>query len=609
MNGHDDPERRGAFLPDVLMTRARTAPDRVVYVFVDESGTEVDQLDHATLHRRAVRIAERLRRQCVPGDRALLAFLPGLDFIAAFFGCMYARVVAVPVAPPLPTPTAGPSAIRNVIADAQPAIVLTDKVSDEFFGETLRTLCPVPPMWVDDLTDSDLTDSDLTDSDLTDNGVVDDVPADERSAIPYDSTHAADPVDADDVALLQYTSGSTGAPKGVMVTHGNLRANQEMIRDAFGHDETSVVVGWAPFFHDQGLIGNVLQPLYVGARAVLMSPMTFIRRPLLWPTLISRYRATTSGGPDFAYAACVAHARRTGLPADLDLTSWTVAFNGAEPIRSDTIRSFAAEFAPHGFDARAMYPCYGLAESTLLVTASRPGRGPRTLRASAADLQHRRYRPDSAGTEVVGSGTAVRGSVIRIVDPDRRVGLPDGVVGEIWVSGEHVCAGYWHNRPATDALFGAIVGGGDPMLRTGDLGFVVAGELYVVGRIKDMIVIRGRNFYPTDIERATVGAHSALRPGGCAAFGWAEESSGGDTPAEEVVVVAEIRATHRDLDAAEVRSAIRAAIRADLGITVLRIGLIAAGELPKTTSGKVRRRAARALYDNDGFTPVGTEYR
>ncbi|OCW85218.1 aminotransferase [Nocardia farcinica] len=551
------------FLPDIVAARGSLTPDRIAYVFLDEHGAEWDRLDYATLHRRACGVAAELMRHCAPGARAVLAFPPGLDFIVAFVGCLYARVIAVPVPPPAPGQHAG----HPAIGDCAPTVVLTERTLAGARGPFAAHVFPGPQICVDEL---------------------------DAGEIPAPAT-----VDSGTLALLQYTSGSTSDPKGVMVTHGNLIANQRMIRWAFGHDEESVVVGWAPFYHDQGLIGNVLQPLYLGARAILMSPLTFIRRPLLWPATIARYGATTSGGPDFAYAACVTHARRSGVPDDLDLSTWRVAFNGAEPIRADTIRAFAATFSPYGFDESATYPCYGLAEATLLVTASRPRRGARVVRAAAEELRRGRFRPDPEGPALVGSGGPIPGSSVRIVSPEDGRVCAEGDVGEVWASGEHIAQGYWRNPEATEQVTGALDDEpGVRWLRTGDLGFVHDGEVYVVGRIKDLIIIRGRNIYPTDVENSVTAAHSALRPGGCAAFGFGGDPGGAE--AQEIVVVAELRrAPGEDHD--EIVADIRAAVAADIGVTIRRIRLIPAGGLPKTTSGKVRRAHTRSLFEQGRF--------
>jgi acyl-CoA synthetase (AMP-forming)/AMP-acid ligase II len=383
-----------------------------------------------------------------------------------------------------------------------------------------------------------------------------------------------------------------------MVSHRNLAANQEMIRRAFGHDRHSALVGWAPFFHDQGLIGNVLQPLYVGATSILMAPTTFIRRPLLWLSAISRYRAHTSGGPNFAFDICVAQAARGPVP-DLDLSCWKVAFNGAEPIRPQTLQRFAQTFAPFGFDPKALYPCYGLAEATLLVSGSGKGRGPRAIEADIDELGHRRYvaAPPGRGRTLPGSGLVLPQESLRIVDPGTGRSCRPMEIGEIWISGEHVARGYWRRPEATAETFRAADDeSGRTYLRTGDLGLVVDGEVYVVGRLKDLVIIRGRNYYPQDIEHTVQSAHPALRAGGCAAF----SIPGAD--GERLVVVQEIRPEQwPTADVSDIAGSIRAAIAREHELSVGDLVLTASGGLPKTSSGKIMRAAARKRYLEAGF--------
>ncbi|WP_018503153.1 fatty acyl-AMP ligase [Parafrankia discariae] len=559
-------------LPDVLRARAALEPARTAYVFVNEREEETATVTYGELHARALAVAGELSRACEPGDRALLVFPQCLDFVVAFFGCLYARVIAVPVHPPHRDGVQ--DSTRRIVDDCEPAAVLTLAAMAEQLRAALAS-----PRGAAALIPVDRT------------------PADRVPAGPAD----VDPADVDPagIAFLQYTSGSTSDPKGVMVSHGNLAANEEMIRRAFGHDPDSTVVGWAPFFHDQGLIGNVLQPLYAGATSVLMSPTAFIRWPLLWLSLISRYRAHTSGGPNFAFEACVARAARGGVP-DLDLSCWQVAFNGAEPVRHDTLRRFAETFAPHGFDERALYPCYGLAEATLLVTGSVKGRGARVVEAAAEDLRAGRYTPAPAGggRTLVGSGALPRDGALRIVDPRTGRSAPPDRIGEIWVAGDHVAQGYWNRPPASAEAFRAehTDEPGRDYLRTGDLGLVVDDELYVVGRLKDLVIIRGRNHYPQDLEHTAQSAHPALRPGGCAAF----SVPGADR--EKLVIVQEVRGEfRRRADPVEVAGAIRAAVVREHQVSVGDLVLTLPGRLQKTTSGKIMRAAARRRYLRDAF--------
>ncbi|MFF0612893.1 fatty acyl-AMP ligase [Nocardia tengchongensis] len=548
-------------LPEILQRRAATEPDRTAYIFLDDRGAESAVITYGELHARSLAVAAELAERCAPGDRALLIFPQCPEFIVAYFGCLYAGVLAVPLNPPRRDRIQ--DATLSIVRDCEPAAVLTLDLFLEPLRAALDPLCP-GARWLaaDRIT---------------------------TAATGFEPVLRS----GTDVAFLQYTSGSTAAPKGVMVTHGNLVANEEMIRRGFGHDRDCTVVGWAPFFHDQGLIGNVLQPLYIGTTSVLMSPSAFIRRPLLWLSVISRYRAHTSGGPNFAFDACVARAAGAA-ELDLDLSSWRVAFNGAEPLRADTLQRFEKAFAPYGFDRGAWYPCYGLAEATLLVTGSVPGSGPRFLDADSTALEERRFIPPIGGRTktLVSSGRVLADEDVRIIDPGTGELCASDRIGEIRVSGGHVAAGYWRNPEASARTFGVD----DGFLRTGDLGLLVDGELYVVGRSKDIIIIRGRNYYPQDLEQAAQSAHPILASGVCAAFA----APGRD--GEQLVIVHEIR--HPDpADPADLIAAIKAAILTEHGIAPAAVVLTAPGQVQRTSSGKIRRSAARTRYLENEFTP------
>ncbi|MTE15863.1 fatty acyl-AMP ligase [Nocardia aurantiaca] len=549
-----------ALLPDILRDRAATEPDRTAYLFLDDNGEETTTLTYGELHARALGLAAELRQWCSPGDRAVLVFPQCPEFIIAYFGCLYAGVIAVPLNPPRRNRIQ--EGTRSIVRDCAPMAVLSLDMFLTPLRAVLEPHCPAT-RWLG----------------------VDVMHAAAASFEPFRATPAT-------TAFLQYTSGSTAAPKGVMVSHANLVANEEMIRRGFGHDRDSTVVGWAPFFHDQGLIGNVLQPVYVGATAVLMSPMAFIRRPLLWLSAITRYRAHTSGGPNFAFEACVARAAAGPVPK-LDLSSWKVAFNGAEPIRADTLQRFTETFAPHGFSANAWYPCYGLAEATLLVSGSVPGRGPRLLETDTDALATGRYAPATGprARTLVGSGQILPGEEVRIVDTATGEPCPPDRVGEIWVSGGHVAQGYWRNMAATDRTFRA----GGRFLRTGDLGLLIDGELYVIGRAKDLIIIRGRNYYPQDLEQTAAAAHPALRTGSIAAF--AIPAPDGEKPA----VVAEIR-RDAEADPVDVIGAIKAAVLAEHDLALTDVLLAAPDQVQRTSSGKIMRSAARQRYLAAEFT-------
>jgi acyl-CoA synthetase (AMP-forming)/AMP-acid ligase II len=387
-----------------------------------------------------------------------------------------------------------------------------------------------------------------------------------------------------------------------MVSHGNLLANLEMIRIACGNTRASTYVSWVPLYHDMGLILNALQALYVGALCVLIPPLAFLQRPRLWLRAISDYRAEVAGGPNFAFDLCVERQRPEQL-AGIDLSCWKLAFVGAEPVLARTIERFTATFRPYGFAPLAMWPGYGMAEATLLVSGGRRGEGPVVRNVSRAGLlRHEAVAPPGAddAQPIVGCGRALTGEEIAIVDPESRLRLPDGRVGEIWVSGPNVAQGYWCNPEATEATFGARIEGEDdrPWLRTADLGFLDAsGELFITGRIKDVIIIRGANHYPQDIEDTVQQSHPALRRHGGAAFTVADHEKG-----EQLVIVQEVERTERHrVDAEELTRQIREAIVTEHDIVPRDVALLRPGALPKTTSGKIQRALARQLWLTGGL--------
>jgi acyl-CoA synthetase (AMP-forming)/AMP-acid ligase II len=507
-----------------------------------------------------------LQKSGARGERVLLVYPPGLDFILAFCGCLYAGAVAVPVYPPRPNRPF--DRIRSLVADSQATFAFT---TARLMAEIERSFAAEPDLQAVHWMTTDNLDA---------------------SALPAWSDPGAGP---GTIALLQYTSGSTGTPKGVIVSHGNLCHNERMIKLAFGHSAKSTVVGWLPLFHDMGLIGLVLQPLFVGASSYLLPPLTFLQRPARWLRAITRFRATTSGGPDFAYDLCCRRVTREQR-AELDLSSWEVAFNGSEPVRAETLERFAAEFAPCGFRREAFYACYGMAEATLLISGGLPEECPVVRVVDAAALEANRVvarDPAEPGARrVVGCGRGWGGEQIRVVDPGSLTLCSDGQVGEIWVAGPNVAQGYWQKPEETRQVFGAYLAdtGEGPFLRTGDLGFF-DGELFVTGRIKELIIIRGRNHYPHDIEFTVQDSHPALQPGGGAAF--AVEADG----EERLVVAQEVHSRFgKGLDVPRVLADIRQAIARRHELEVHAVLLLKSGTIPKTTSGKIQRRACRAKY-------------
>jgi acyl-CoA synthetase (AMP-forming)/AMP-acid ligase II len=543
-------------------------PTRRAYAFLNERGEEESSLTYEEVDTRARVLATKLLAVTEPGERALLVFPPGLDFIVAFFACLYSQVIAVPLSPPRRKSL---DSTRAIAMDCGAKLVLTTTSMQETLqarlerAQELRTLT-----WlrVDEVTGEATTSWQPT----------------------------SPPPEA--LSFLQYTSGSTSLPKGVMVSHGNLIANQRMIQAAFEHTEESTVVGWAPLHHDQGLIGNVLQPFFVGAQCILMAPVTFLKRPLLWMKAISDYRAQTSGGPNFAFELSIRAARPDRM-AGVDLSSWTLAFNGAEPIRPETVRRFIETFAPYGFRPEAMYACYGLAEGTLLVTGGAKSAKPVFKSVSRSALRSGRIAEVQPGTEdareLIGCGHPWLDERVLIVHPEEKRPCAPLVEGEIWVSGPNVALGYWGDAAKTEAQLKArLAGSGDgPFLRTGDLGFFDAsGELYVTGRIKDMLIVSGRNHYPHDIEKTVESSHPALTPGSGAAFSVGELGE-----EEKLVVVQEVERVHRrGLDVDEVVGTIRKAVADEHDVTVHTVVLVRPGSVPKTTSGKVQRALTRRLF-------------
>ncbi|HEY0606501.1 MAG TPA: AMP-binding protein, partial [Herpetosiphonaceae bacterium] len=551
-------------LVDLLRYRAHHQPDHQLYTFLGQSAETEAQLTVGALDQQARRIGGQLQQIARPGERVLLLYPPGLDYIAAFFGCLYANMIAVPAY--LPPSNRPAPRLQSIIEDAQPALAITNSA-------TLANLQPqfayTPQL-----------------------GALHWLTTDELMPNAEDAWQASG-MTSDSLAFLQYTSGSTATPKGVMLSHGNLLHNLGQIYHYFGHSPESRGVIWLPPYHDMGLIGGILQPLYGGFPVTLMSPLAFLQRPLRWLETISRTGGTTSGGPNFAYDLCV---RKTTPEqrAALDLSSWTVAFTGAEPVRAETLERFAATFAECGFRREAFYPCYGLAEATLIVTGVEVA-APPTVRAFDREaLTQHRVVATTEGAELVGCGAprAAFKQQIAIVDPERRRRRAPGEIGEIWVSGPSVAGGYWNRPEETAHTFGAYLAEPDagPFLRTGDLGFVLNGELFITGRLKDLIIIHGRNYYPHDLEATAEQSHVALQPNGSAAFG---VEIGGE---ERLVIVHEVQRQHRSVPIDEVAVAVRRAVAEQHEAQVFAVVLIKPGSLPRTSSGKIQRHLCRAQF-------------
>lgn len=594
--------RQAATVAELLAARARADPDRVGYVFLADGETDERAMSYAECDRSARSVALALRAAgLTPGKRALIVMAPGLDYVVGLFGCLYAGVLAVPVYPPDPhQPARSVARLGAVVHDCAPSAVLTTDSLLGFLDQLSRPLpgfMALPRIAVDRVLDAGVDESGLL------------------------ARHATE------TALLQYTSGSTADPRGVMVTHANLLHNSAFIHRVFGTGPESAAVVWLPPYHDMGLIGGLLQPLYGGFPVTLMSPRHFLQDPMRWLRAISRKGATASGGPDFAYDLCARHATAEDV-AGLDLRSWSVAFNGAEPIRPETLERFVRTFEPAGFRADAFLPCFGLAEATLIVTggpANRPqenggGQGGAGQALRTVSVDRRRLEQDDvvpvdeaddvgelAITRLVGCGRSALDQKVLVVDPSTGLPCRADRVGEVWVSGPSVAAGYWDRPDATERTFRArLRDGSGPFLRTGDLGFWHGDDLVITGRLVDLIIVRGRNHYPHELERTAEAAEELLRPGGSAAFTLTELAVGPDAaPAPELVIVLEVRRGTRDLDATAVAGRVRHLIARDHGLKVGRVVLVEAGEMPKTSSGKVQRRLCRQRLASGELTEIG----
>ncbi|MBF6467484.1 HAD-IIIC family phosphatase [Nocardia beijingensis] len=549
---------------DVLLSRGETHSAGTAYRFLRTGDADgpVDEITYAAVSVRARAIAAALQDRGI--RRALLLYPSGLDFIASFFGCLAANVVAVPA--PLPQLEARSlRRLRHMVTDAGvDAVLTTGRVRADAAAAVEQLPELGAPAWL----------------------ATDEIPDDAAAAWRRPD------VGPDSVAFLQYTSGSTSAPRGVVVTHANLLHNEGAIATALGHTPEvlaslpdALFVSWLPMYHDMGLIAPVLQTMFVGANAVLLSPRHFLERPERWPQAVSAFGAHTSGGPNFGYELCLRRMTSEQI-ARLDLRGWRVAFNGSETVRPATVRRFADTFASAGFRAESFQPVYGLAEATLIVSAAELGARPTVLLPPGR-------------SELVGVGRAADGLSIVVVDPQRRTECADGVEGEIWVSGPSVATGYFGNEAATAETFHARLDADDrAFLRTGDLGFRSGGELFVTGRRKDLLIIDGKNHYPQDLELTAETAHGAVRAGCVAAFS-VDEGIEGERP----VVVAEVR-SEDPAELADAEDAIRAAIGAEHGLTLRSVVLIRPGALLKTSSGKVQRQACRAAYLDGEFSPV-----
>ncbi len=562
---------------ELLQVRAQVQPNDRAFTFLDEKGNEEAILTFEELDRQAKAVAGYLQSTTQPGERVLLFFPPGLDFIVGFFGCLYARLIAIPVFPGKREQSL--NNIQRIISDAQVSVCLTNKsfykkINHFHFKNT--DLVNLPWKCVDDLA----------------------------FQCEYDWNQPL--IQKTDLAFLQYTSGSTGNPKGVMVSHQNILHNSEMIRVGFGHTQKTAFVGWLPLFHDMGLIGNVLQPLYLGIQSVMMAPSTFVSNPYRWLQAISKYRATTSGGPNFAFDLC-AHTVTPEEVATLDLSSWDNAFIGAEPIFSCTMKNFYNVFKSCGFKWNSFYPCYGMAEATLFISGANKSNPPTLLTQTTSECNDN--SDPSEISEIIetektyiGCGRSWLDQEYLIVNPDTSIPCDENEEGEVWVRGNNVAQGYWNQPEQTKKTFHNYILGNEagPFLRTGDLGFINNGELFITGRLKDIIIINGRNYYPQDIEKTVEKCHPSIRIHSTAAFSIEQKAS------ERLAIGCEVKREFvRNHNLEEIVSSVRSSIMENHALDTTAVVLLKPGSIPKTSSNKIRRSLCKQYFNNGEFKKVG----
>ncbi|WP_373087797.1 fatty acyl-AMP ligase [Sneathiella sp.] len=570
---------------DLLSKRAELHGSRIAFSYRESGSDATKQISYRELFTNARQIASHLSHIVVTGDRILIFHNSGLGFIQALWGCIFAGAVAVPAFPPR-SGRRSMERLNKIANDVGANFALLDSATLTRIKPTLEsnpTLNHIQMIATDDLLSSTTV---------------------EPRNVPK--------LDGDSLAIVQYTSGSTSNPRGVMLKHRALLHNAHMIGCAFDAKEDSVNVGWLPLYHDMGLVGNVMAPLFHGLESVLIPPESFLLKPERWLQTISNYGARTSGGPNFAYELCI-----NRIPDEakvtLDLSSWEVAFCGAEPVRPDTLRRFTNAFSECGFRKNAFYPCYGLAEATLLVSGGEVDKKPIEKHFSSSSMKKNKVVPTTNREDarsLVGCGRAWNNQKIIIVDPDSGELSKSDLIGEICVQGSSVAAGYWNNAQSSSDTFGYIPKGSQEgqFLRTGDLGFVHEGELYIVGRSKALICISGDNFFSEDIEYTVEKSNPAVYPLGVSVFGVEENNK------ERVVVITELNRTFvksqtdddRSLDQRlkDLDCEIRVKVAEQHGLALKEIVFVRQMSIQKTTSGKVRRDSTRSSYLNNTLKTI-----
>lgn len=559
---------------DVLDRNAIKFKDKIALTTLDREGNESEQITYGELTRISKAIAARLLEDCVKGDTCLILAAPGIDFTAALLACFYSGIIAVPAQPPKKKKRN--ERLHAILKDADPACVLVSQEIEDIIRtdtENFSELLALPRMLINSNTQGQVKD------------------------------HKTPRSERNDVALLQYTSGTTGKPNGTMISHAGILHNSELIKKSFGHTSDLVVVTWLPPYHDMGLIGTLLQPMYAGGSNVIIDPYDFLRDPGMWLRAITKYKGTTAGCPNFALDLLVERVTEE-KKEQIDLSTLNVFFCGSEPVRTASVRRFSRHFSDCGFKEKMFLPCYGLAENTLMASGIGHEDMPRYIRADREKLEKEKHlviTNEVGGMSFVSCGHTWLNDKLIIVDPDRRTPLEDDRVGEIWLMTGSIAPGYWKQGAKSRDIFHARVTGTNegPFLRTGDLGFIHDGHLYIAGRTKDLIIIRGNNYYSTDIANTVEHSHPALQSHACAAF----PVNAGST--EKLVVVQEIKRTAMPtLIPEEVIDSIRTAVATEHEIPIYAIGLLSPGRICKTSSGKIQHGKCRVQWEEGSLKTV-----
>jgi acyl-CoA synthetase (AMP-forming)/AMP-acid ligase II len=544
---------------------AKRQGQKTAYVFLPEGDEKKVCLTYSELQKRAKRYARYLVENSCQNRPVILFFQSGLDFIVAFYASLYAGAIGVPVS--LPRNKHSFYQLVQIVRDSTAGVVLTTGTLADLARNGFEDFADISSIRF--FTEPDGEGS-LTGS------------------LPQ--------IDSDQVAFLQYTSGSTGVPKGVIITHGNIIANHNAISEACGHKGAIRVGGWLPHYHDMGLVGHIIHPILLGGSYVFMSPLTFIQKPVRWLRLMSRYKIESSAAPNFAYDLCVEKISDDDL-MDLDLSHWKVAINGSEPVKLDTLEAFSNKFAVCGFNKNAFFPAYGMAETTLLVSGGSTGGHFKYLSLDKACLLEGKVRieENAKSTKVVCCGPVSERFEVKIINPNDSNECLDNHIGEIWLRGKSVAKGYWNNTDSTEDTFHATTQDGEgPFLRTGDLGFIYQDELYITGRIKDLILIRGKKYYPQDIEQTLQRASQLVIKNRGAVFSILKEGG------ERLIAVQEVEESVGE-EALKLTEKLKEAMIKTHGISLSDVVLIKKNSLPKTTSGKVQRFACKEKFVNGQF--------